>query len=149
MSKEKLQKIKINKAKRVGRGPGSGKGKTAGKGTKGQRARHRLSITHPHYEGGQRSIFKRLPYRRGKGNAKISIKPIVINLEIFNSLPKKQLIDLESLIKFSIVKKEDAQKYGVKVLGDGKLTNPVIIKVPISKKAAKKVTDVGGKVEIK
>lgn len=141
-----LPKIKTKSKKKVGRGPGSGRGKTAGRGTKGQNVRSPLSITHPHYEGGQRPLFKRLPYRRGKGNPKISKKPIIVNLKALNTLPKNTDVTIESLIKFGIVGRDDANTWGVKILGEGELVNPLIIRLPISKSASQKVEKVGGKV---
>ena len=146
MNLSNLQKIKTKGAKRIGRGPGSGKGKTATRGTKGQKARENISIFHPHFEGGQRPIFKRLPYKRGKDNPKISKKPLIVNLEALNSLPKSQSVTIETLIKFGIVKKEDAQKFGVKILGDGDLKIPLMINLPTSKSATRKIEKVGGKV---
>ena len=147
MKLENLSKIAGKNKKRVGRGPGSGKGKTAGRGTKGQKARGGLSVGHSHYEGGQRPLFKRLPYRRGKGNPKITKKPIVVNLEALNLLPAGEKVNLESLIKFKIVDKKDAQIFGVKILGDGKLTKALTISLPISKSAALKVQKAGGKIQ--
>lgn len=135
-------------AKRVGRGIGSGRGKTAGRGTKGQKARGKLPITHSHFEGGQRPLFKRLPLRRGKGNPKISQKPIVVNLKALNILPKNSQVDLDLLVKSQIVGKDDAEKYGVKILGDGQLNIPLTIKLPTSKSAAQKIQKAGGKVEV-
>lgn len=146
MKKDLLPKLNLKSAKRLGRGPGTGKGKTSGRGTKGQNARGRLSLTHSHFEGGQRPLIKRIPYRRGKGNSKVSKKPIVINLEALNIIPKGQIIDIESLIKHNIVKKEDAQIYGVKILGNGKVTNPLTVSVPTSKSAAKSIKKSGGNV---
>ena len=146
MKLENLSKIRGKGSKRVGRGAGSGKGKTAGRGTKGQKARGGLSFGHPHFEGGQRSLFKRLPYRRGKGNPKISKKPIVVNLEVLNLLPQGENVDLESLIKFKIVDAKDAKSYGVKILGEGKLEKQLTISLPISKSAAQKVQKMGGKI---
>lgn len=143
-----LPKIGSKGKKRVGRGLGSGKGKTAGRGTKGQNARGKLPITHTHYEGGQRPLFKRLPYRRGKGNSKISKKPLIVNLLALNILPKNSQVDLETLIKFGIVEAGDAKIYGVKILGDGRLNQPLIIKVPISNSARAKIEKAGGKVEL-
>lgn len=148
MKLESLPKIVKKRQKRVGRGAGSGRAKTAGRGTKGQNARGKLSITHPHYEGGQRPLFKRLPYRRGKGNAKISKKPIVVNLKALNILAKNSEVDLEALIKSGIVDKNDAKVYGVKILGDGDINVPLTINLPISKSAAKKIEKSGGKVVI-
>lgn len=146
MNLNNLPTIKTKSAKRVGRGQGSGKGKTAGRGTKGQKARGKISITHPHFEGGQRSIFKRLPYKRGKDNPRISTKPLVINLAALNLLPKNQTVTIETLAKFGIVKKDDAQNLGVKILGAGDLKIPLIISLPISKSAGKKIEKAGGKV---
>ena len=146
MNLSNLQKIKTKGAKRIGRGPGSGKGKTATRGTKGQKAREKISIFHPHFEGGQRPIFKRLPYRKGKDNPKISKKPLIVNLGALNSLPKDQSVTIETLVKFGIVRKDDAQKFGVKILGDGDLKIPLIVNLPISKSATKKLEKAGGKV---
>ena len=148
MKLDKLKKIKSKSLRRVGRGPGSGRGKTSGRGTKGQNARGSLSVSHSHYEGGQRPIFKRLPYRRGKGNPKISLKPLAVNIELLNKLNKNQTVDIEELIKANIVDKIEANKYGVKILGKGKINIPLTIKVPISKSAAEKITKLGGKIQV-
>jgi len=150
MAQIKLLKITARNAKRLGRGQGSGKGKTSGRGTKGQNARGKLPITHPHFEGGQRILFKRLPYRRGKGNAKISKKPIIINLSALNLLPATVTrVDLATLIKYKIIKEEDAKKYGVKILGSGQLSRPLTIDLPVSKKALTKITKPNTKNQIK
>lgn len=146
MTQAKLPKITSKTKKRIGRGPGSGKGKTGGRGTKGQNARVKLPITHAHYEGGQRSLIKRLPYKRGKGNSKISKKPIIINLSALNLLPKGQEVNLELLIKYQIVEKNDAKIFGVKILGNGDLKNPLTVNLPISTSAAKKIEKAGGKI---
>ncbi|MCR4324564.1 MAG: 50S ribosomal protein L15 [Candidatus Curtissbacteria bacterium] len=146
MKLDKLPKLKKNSPKRIGRGPGSGKGKTSGRGQKGQNARGKLSIGHPHFEGGQRPLFKRLPYRRGKGNKKISKKPLVVNLRDLSSIPKGSAVNLETLIELRIVDKADAKVYGVKILGEGILTNSLNIALPTSKSAAEKITQAGGKI---
>lgn len=147
MKLTKLTKIKNKSAKRLGRGPGSGRGKTSGKGQKGQNARGKIPITHSHYEGGQRPLFKRLPYKRGKGNRSLSKKPIIVNLEALNILPKNSLVTIDLLTLHRIVAKNDAQAYGVKILGDGNLQIPLTINLPISKSAAAKVQKVGGKIQ--
>ena len=140
-------KLKIKSARRIGRGAGSGRGKTAGKGTKGQNARGKLSITHAHFEGGQRPLFKRLPYRRGKVNSTISKKPLIVNLKAINIIPKSENITLAALIKYKIVDANDAKTYGVKILGDGKLEHPYIFTdLKISKSAAEKIRKSGGKI---
>ena len=142
MKLENLQKIKNKTQKRIGRGPGSGRGKTSGRGTKGQKARGRITAVHPHFEGGQRPLFKRLPYRRGKGNRKISKKPLVVNLEALNILPANTQVDLETLIKYKIVNSNDAKIYGVKILGKGNLTKQLKITLPLSKSAAQKIAKI-------
>ncbi len=148
MKLNKLTKIKTKKAKRIGRGPGSGKGKTTGKGTKGQNSRGKISITHSHFEGGQRPLFKRLPYRRGKGSKSLSKKPLAINLEALNKLPKNSIVDLKLLIEQGIVDKNDAEKFGIKILGQGQIQNSLTITVAISKSAAQKIEKAGGKIAI-
>lgn len=146
MNLSNLKKIKSKEKRRVGRGPGTGRGKTSGRGTKGQNARGKLSLSHSHFEGGQRSIFKRLPYKRGKGNPKISKKPLVVNLNALNNLPKNSQVDLELLIKHNIIDKNDANLFGVKILGEGDIKIPLTINLTISKTAAEKITKAGGKV---
>lgn len=147
MKLNNLPKVKTKKLKRVGRGPGSGRGKTAGRGTKGQNVRGKLPITHSHYEGGQRPLFKRLPYRRGKGNSKVSKKPIIVNLKALSFIPESvSVIDLEVLIKYRIVDRDDARRLGVKILGDGTVRKNLTIKLPASKSAGAKIQKAGGKI---
>lgn len=146
MDLNKLPKIKEKSKKRLGQGHGSGRVKTSGRGTKGQKSRGKVP---QRFEGGALPLTKRLPYLRGKGrNKRFFKKSLVVNVKYLNNLPKNQVVDIESLIKFKIVKEDDAKKFGVKILGDGKVDNPLIIKVPISKSAAKKIEKAGGKIEI-
>lgn len=145
MELSKLQKITDKRLKRVGRGHGSGRSKTSGRGTKGQKARRDIPL---HFEGGALPLIKRLPFLKGKGkNFKISTKPLVVNIKYLNLLPKDSIVNLESLVKYKIVKEDDAKKYGVKILGDGELSHPLTIKLPISKSAAKKVIKAKGIIE--
>jgi len=148
MKLDTLPKLTTKRTKRIGRGHGSGKGKTAGRGTKGQNARGKLPITHPHFEGGTRPLIKRLPVRRGKNNSKISKKPLIVNLKALNILPNNVSgIDLEALIKFGIVTESEAKIYGVKILGDGQISRAFTINnLPVSKSAAKKIIKSGGKI---
>lgn len=140
-----LPKIKTQRvSKRVGRGTSSGKGKTSSRGQKGQKARNKVRLG---FEGGQTPIFKRLPLSKGKGNVKISKKPIVVNLKFLNMLKPNTKVTLETLITAGIVKEADASRFGVKILGDGELYNPYTIALPISKSAKKKVEQAGGTVE--
>ena len=147
MRLDTLPKITTKSAKRVGRGFGSGKGKTSGRGTKGQKARGKLPITHPHFEGGSRPLIKRLPIRRGKGNPKISKKPLIVNIEALNILPKSVAeINLETLTKLGIVDEGDAKVYGVKLWGGGQVDRPFTINLPISKSAISKIEKSGGRI---
>lgn len=141
-----LPKIKEKKAKRLGRGRGSGKGgHTVGRGQKGQKARGSIGIL---FEGikVKKSLIKKLPLQRGKGKHQAEAKPIIIKLAYLNLLPAGSKINLEILSKEGIVKKEDADLFGVKILGDGEVKKKFIVEIPISRKAAKKIEAAGGKV---
>ena len=145
MNLNSLPKIKKNSKKRVGQGHGSGRVKTAGRGTKGQKVKSKVPLF---FEGGALPLKKRLPYLRGKGRNKgFNHKPLVVNLKHLSNLPKNFVVDLESLISKKIVKEDDARKFGIKILGDGEIANSLVIKLPISKKAAKKIEKDGGRVE--
>ncbi|MDO8487296.1 MAG: 50S ribosomal protein L15 [Candidatus Curtissbacteria bacterium] len=133
-----LSKINKKESKRIGRGPGSGKGKTTGRGTKGQNARGKLPITHAHYEGGQRPLFKRLPYRKGKGNRKVSPKPVVINLEDLAKLPKTSTVTLDLLVKMKLVSEKEVRERGIKILGTGSIPLGLKIDLPMAKKVSEK-----------
>ena len=141
-----LPKVVSRRAKRLGRGGGSGKGfHTAGRGQKGQKARGHIHIL---FEGFKvkKSLIHRLPMQRGKGKFKANAKPIIINLEALNLLPAGSNVDQASLVKAGIVTERDAKLYGVKILGDGKLSKKLTVSLPISKSASKKVVAAGGKV---
>jgi len=143
----RLPKVKQKRAKRLGRGYGSGKGgHTSGRGTKGQKARTSIGIL---FEGTKmkKSYIKRLPFRRGKGKFKAQDKPVIVKLSYLEMLPSGSKIDLALLIKNNIVKESDAKEFGVKVLGDDKeIKKKLIVSLPISKSAAKKVEKAGGEV---
>jgi large subunit ribosomal protein L15 len=142
----KLSKTNTKSKKRVGRGYGSGRGgHTSGRGMKGQRARRSIGVL---FEGVKmkKSFVKRLPLMRGKGKFSASKKPIVIKLDYLNILPTGSIVNIETLVKYGIVKLDDAQKVGVKILGGGELKNKLTIELPISKSAAKQVEKVKGKV---
>ena len=141
----KLQKIKVKNKKRLGRGHGSGRVKTSGRGTKGLKARGSVSIA---YEGGALPLIKRLPFRRGKGrNKSFKNKPIGINVKVLNLLKKGTVVDLKSLVDNHIVDEKDAKTYGVKILGDGDLSLALTVKLPVTKGAQKKIEKAGGKIE--
>lgn len=144
MKLNELLKTTTSRKKRVGRGHGSGKVKTSGRGTKGQNARGKMR---PGFEGGQLSLLRRLPFKKGKSkNNPLKDKPLIINLKSLNIFPKDTVIDKESLIQRGLVKKDDALKYGIKILGEGELKIPLTLKLPCSKSAGKKIISAGGKV---
>ncbi len=115
-----IVKISKNSAKRLGRGQGSGKAKTSGRGTKGQNARHKLSITHSHFEGGQRPLTKRLPFRRGQGNLKVSVKPIILTVDKLNVAGIKGGVSINTLIEKGLITEAEARRRGIKILGSSK-----------------------------
>ncbi|HUQ85616.1 MAG TPA: 50S ribosomal protein L15 [Candidatus Limnocylindrales bacterium] len=144
MNLNNLEKITTKKKRRVGLGHGSGRGKTSGRGTKGQKARGDVPLD---FEGGALPLIKRLPFLRGKGKNKTFRKdPYVINVGLLNTLPKNSTVDIESLAKLRLVNLEDATKNGVKILGDGELSVALTVKLPASKSAIEKITKAGGSV---
>jgi large subunit ribosomal protein L15 len=131
-----LPKIHSKKPKRVGRGWGSGKGKYSGRGNKGQKSREKIKWL---FEGGQARLNKHLPMIRGKGKNK-SIKPQgrvlnVSDLESNKKIKSGAVIDKTYLIKNGLLEKGLA----VKLLGKGKLTKKLTVKISMSQKAAEKV----------
>lgn len=140
-----LPKIKDNRKKRLGRGHGSGRGKTAGRGTKGQKARGTISST---ITGSYLSMVKRLPLIRGKyRNKPFRHKPLTVNIKYLNIFKANDVVDKESLIAKNIITKEEADKYHIKILGEGLLKIPLVVKLACSNGAVKKITSVGGKIE--
>ena len=140
-----LTKITEKSAKRLGQGHGSGRVKTAGRGTKGQKAKGNIPLS---FEGGALTIIKRLPFMKGKGkNKSFSNGPVIVNVKALNLLKKDSIVDLKSLIENHIVEAESANKYGVKILGDGEISISLIVKLPVSKGALRKIEKAGGKVE--
>jgi len=141
-----LPKIKARSKKRLGRGYGSGKGgHTVGRGQKGQKSRGGVNIL---FEGVKmkKSLIKRLPLRRGKGKFKSNKKPIIVKLGLLNLLPASSTVNLTLLVENKIVDRKDAEIFGVKILGDGELKKKLIIQLPISNSAARRVEKAGGKI---
>jgi large subunit ribosomal protein L15 len=139
-----LKKLTKKQKRRLGQGHGSGRGKTAGRGTKGQNSRNKVPI---YFEGGALPLIKRLPFRRGKGRNKVfKNKPIGINVKVLN-LIKGNVVDIKTLIANNIIEAEEAKIYGVKILGDGELKSALTVKLPVTKGAEKKIVKAGGKVE--
>ncbi|MBC8591568.1 50S ribosomal protein L15 [Wansuia hejianensis] len=131
--------------KRLGRGIGSGLGKTSGKGHKGQNARSGGGVR-PGFEGGQMPLFRRLPKR---GFTNIFAKEYgIVNLDQLNVFDENTVITPELLFSEGLVKRSKA-KDGIKVLGDGELTKKLTIKAQqFSKSAVAKIEAAGGKVEV-
>ncbi|MBI2330055.1 50S ribosomal protein L15 [Candidatus Daviesbacteria bacterium] len=128
--------------KRLGRGIGSGKGKTSGRGTKGQKARGKIPATFT----GSLPLYKKLPLKRGKGNLKVSSKPKIINLNKLNIFKAKEVIDIAKLLDEKIISLKEAKK-GIKILGNGEIEKALTIKLPVSDSARKKIEKAGGKIE--
>lgn len=129
--------------KRLGRGVGSGHGKTSGKGHKGQNSRAGGGVR-PGFEGGQNPLFRRMP-KRGFNN--ISRKNIVaINVRDLERFENGTVVTIESLLESGLIK---AVKDGVKILATGELTKALTIRMEkVSPAAAKKIVAAGGKVEV-
>ena len=127
---------------RVGRGHGSGNGKTAGKGHKGQKARS--GATRPGFEGGQMPLYRRLP-KRGFTNR--NTKDIVsINVTELNRFEDDTVVTIETLVENGIIKNP---KDGVKILGNGELKKKLTVKAnAFSASAAEKIQALGGTTEV-
>ena len=141
-------KIKSKKI-RVGRGIGSGKGKTSGRGHKGQKSRRGVAIKS--FEGGQMPLYRRLPKRVFNPIKKENIG--LINLDKIQKLYNNKKININTVINISELKKINILKKKhtkIKILGNGDLKNKLKLEVDfISKTAKKKVEDAGGSVIVK
>ena len=130
--------------RRVGRGPGSGLGKTSGKGEKGQKARSGVSIPAT-FEGGQLPLYRRLP-KRGFSNAQFKIKYAIINVSDLNKFDDGAVVTPEILHEAGLLKN---QLDGVKVLGNGTLEKKLTIKAhKFSKEAVNKIEKSGSTLEV-
>ncbi len=130
--------------KRLGRGIGSGIGKTSGKGHKGQNARSGGGVRLG-FEGGQMPLIRKLP-RRGFTNADFKKVYSIVNLADLNKFDENSVVDAKSLVEKGILSK--VEKYGVKVLGNGKLEKPLTVKAnKFSQSAKKKILKIKGTVE--
>lgn len=146
MQLHNLPKTTTKGLRRVGRGHGSGRVKTSGRGTKGQKARRDIKL---HFEGGALPLIKRLPFLKGKGRNKVAGNdPIVLNVKDFNGLPAKTVVDMEFLGKYKLMDIDEMKTRGVKVLGDGDITVALTVKLPTSSSAKSKIEKAGGSVEL-
>ncbi len=134
----------IKARKRVGRGPGSGTGKTAGRGENGQNSRSGGGVR-VGFEGGQTPLFRRLP-KRGFSNARFKKVYEVINLDDLNRFEDGAEVNPEILKEMGLVKKAID---GIKVLGNGTLKKKLNVKAnKFSLSAKKQIEDLGGKAEV-
>ena len=127
---------------RRGRGHGSGNGKTAGKGHKGQKARS--GAPRPGFEGGQMPLYRRLP-KRGFTNRN-SQEIVAINVDVLNRFENDTEVTVETLVDAGIIKNP---RDGVKILGNGELTMKLTVKInAFSTGAEEKIKALGGTVEV-
>ncbi len=133
----------VKDVKRIGRGHGSGQGKTAGKGHKGQNARSGGGVR-PGFEGGQTRLARRIP-KRGFNNV-FAAKYTAINVSDLEKFVDGTVVDTELLIAAGIVKNEGN---GIKVLGNGELTKKLTVKAAAYSASAKeKIEKAGGEAEV-
>lgn len=133
----------VRDVKRIGRGHGSGNGKTAGKGHKGQKARAGRGMR-PGFEGGQMTLQRRIP-KRGFNNI-FATEYAEVNVGKLNVFEDGATVDAIALIEKGIIKKE---LDGVKILGNGELTKNLTVKAAaFSESAVKKIEAAGGKTEV-
>ena len=145
MQLNNLSSIKTKSKRRLGQGHGSGRVKTAGRGTKGQNARSSRSMS---FEGGALPLIKRLPFRRGKSrNKTFQKKSVIVNIEALNIFKAASVIDLKALVEKKLVDAKEAADCGVKILGDGEIKVALTIKLPISKQAEAKIIKAGGQIQ--
>ena len=146
MKLHELSKVEgsTHRRKVVGRGPGSGHGKTSGRGEKGQKARSGGGV-HIWFEGGQTPLFKRLP-RRGFSNARFATRYAVVNVSDLNRFKDGEVVTPELLIESGLVKKE---LHGIKILGNGKLEKKLTVKANVfTNSAIVKIEEMGGTTEV-
>ena len=143
-------KLKINKLKmRVGRGIGSGKGKTSGRGVKGQKSRSGVAIKS--FEGGQMPLYRRLPKRGFNPISKNQIA--ILNLEKIQSFIDKKNIKPSDILNSELLKKlklinKNSKK--LKILGTGEIKEKINIEADlVSKSALKKLEKIGGSIQLK
>ena len=140
----KPQEGSVKESYRKGRGPGSGNGKTAGKGHKGQNARSGGGVR-PGFEGGQLPLYRKLP-KRGFKNYRFGKKYATVNVQSLNKFNDGEVVDSAALLAQGIIGKAFD---GVKVLGEGEITKKLTVKAAVFSASAKeKIEAVGGKTEV-
>lgn len=146
MKLHELSKVdgSTHRRKVVGRGPGSGHGKTSTRGEKGQKARSGGGV-HMWFEGGQTPLYKRLP-RRGFSNARFATRYAIVNVSDLNRFKDGDVVTPELLKESGLVKKE---LNGIKVLGNGKLEKKLTVKANLfTNSAITKIEELGGTTEV-
>ena len=143
-------RIKINKKKiRVGRGIGSGKGKTSGRGVKGQKSRSGVSIKS--FEGGQMPLYRRLPKRGFNPIKKKNIA--ILNLDKIQSFIDKKSVKTSEILNSNLLKKLkliNKRSSKLKILGSGEIKDKINIEADLaSKSAVNKLEKIGGSIQIK
>jgi len=134
---------KDKKRRRLGKGPGSGHGKTCGRGHKGSGSRAG-SFTRPTYEGGQMPLFRRLP-KRGFNNYNFAKCYEIVNVSQLERFDEGTTIGVEELLHAGLI---DSVKNKVKILGDGELTKKLqVVAHKFSRTAERKIVGCGGMVE--
>ena len=129
---------------RKGRGAGSGNGKTAGKGHKGQNARSGGGVR-PGFEGGQLPLYRKLP-KRGFNNYRFAKKYATINVQSLNKFNDGEVVDCAALLAQGLIRKSFD---GVKVLGEGEVAKKLTVKAAVFTASAKeKIEAAGGKTEV-
>ena len=129
---------------RKGRGAGSGNGKTAGKGHKGQNARSGGGVR-PGFEGGQLPLYRKLP-KRGFNNYRFGKNYAVVNIGLLNKFNDGDVVDSAALLNAGMI---DSVMDGVKILAEGELTKKLTVKAKVFSASAKeKIEAVGGKTEV-
>ena len=144
LSRLKPAKGAVRTRKRVGRGPGSGLGKTAGRGEKGQKSRSGFSRK-PGFEGGQMPLHRRIP-KRGFTNHRFRKEFAVVNLERLELFEAGTIVTPEVLIERGVIKRV---RDGVKILGNGTLSKPLTVRAHrFSESSQKAIVEQGGKAEL-
>ena len=144
MNLNSLEKITLRSDKRLGRGTGSGKGKTSARGTKGQKARGKIPAA---FIGGSLPLYKKLPFVRGWGNMKAGKTPIVIALLELNNFKANSTVSVQALVEAGYISQIQMKKRGIKILDKGELTvKGLNVEIPVSREVRAKIEASGGTV---
>lgn len=142
---DNLIKQTTRSKKRLGRGIGSGKGKTGGRGQKGQKARGKVKLG---FSGGGLPMYRKLPLLRGWGNRKVSGDKVVVKTGALNIFADGTKVDVEALFKSGLVQQAKTGVNEIKILATDKLTKKLQISgIKLSKSARAEVEKAGGTVE--